>query len=81
MDSRNRGKCHHFPQPSSGRVRVLVAARSLSPLYGGNRCSAPVETGISAEFSRDELTLYSRENIQDCCRLLLRRSREEAERW
>ena len=38
------------------------------------------ETAVSvifAEFYRDELTLYSRENILDCCRLLLRRSREE----
>ena len=37
--------------------------------------------GIFAEFYRDELTLYSKENILDCCRLLLRRSREEADRW
>jgi len=34
-------------------------------------------SGIFAEFYRDELTLYSRENIGECCRLLLRRSREE----
>ncbi len=38
-------------------------------------------SGIFAEFYRDELTLYSRENIRECCRLLLRRSREEVERW
>ena len=37
--------------------------------------------GIFAEFYRDELTLYSRENIMDCCRLLLRRSREEVGQW
>ena len=36
---------------------------------------------IFAEFYRDELTLYSRENIRECCRLLLRRSREEDGRW
>lgn len=34
---------------------------------------------IFAEFYRDELTLYSRENIMNCCRLLIRRSREEVE--
>ncbi|MHB9099031.1 MAG: MBL fold metallo-hydrolase [Syntrophales bacterium] len=34
---------------------------------------------IFAEFYRDELTLYSRENIMNCCRLLVRRSREEVE--
>lgn len=42
------------------------------------------ETAVSMlfnEFYRDELTLYSRENIKECCRLLLRRSREEVERW
>ncbi|MCX5839243.1 MAG: MBL fold metallo-hydrolase [Deltaproteobacteria bacterium] len=32
---------------------------------------------IVNEFYRDELTLYSRENITNCCRLLLRRSLEE----
>ncbi len=32
---------------------------------------------IFAEFYRDELALYSRENIMNCCRLLVRRSREE----
>ena len=37
--------------------------------------------GILAEFYRDELTLYSRGNIWECCRLLLRRSREEVGRW
>ena len=37
--------------------------------------------GIFAEFYRDELTLYSRGNIWECCRLLLRRSREEVGRW
>jgi len=31
---------------------------------------------IFAEFYRDELLIYSRENIIGCCRLLLRRSRE-----
>ena len=38
------------------------------------------ETTVSTifnEFYRDELTLYSGENIRECCRLLLRRSREE----
>jgi len=38
------------------------------------------ETAVSTifnEFYRDELTLYSGENIRECCRLLLRRSREE----
>ena len=37
------------------------------------------ETAVSeifGEFYRDELTMYRRENIIDCCRLLLRRSRE-----
>ncbi len=34
---------------------------------------------IFAEFYRDELTLYSRGNIMNCCRLLVRRSREEVE--
>ncbi len=38
-------------------------------------------SGIFAEFYRDELTLYSRGNIWECCRLLLRRSREEVGRW
>jgi glyoxylase-like metal-dependent hydrolase (beta-lactamase superfamily II) len=37
-------------------------------------------SGVFKEFYRDGLTLYSRENILDCCRLLLRRSREEVER-
>ena len=32
---------------------------------------------IFNEFYRDELLIYSRENIVGCCRLLLRRSREE----
>jgi hypothetical protein len=36
---------------------------------------------IFNEFYRDELTLYSRENIGECCRLLLRRSREEDSQW
>ncbi len=42
------------------------------------------ETAVSTifnEFYRDELTLYSGENIRECCRLLLRRSREEGGRW
>jgi glyoxylase-like metal-dependent hydrolase (beta-lactamase superfamily II) len=38
-----------------------------------------VVAGIFGEFHRDELTLYSGENIMNCCRLLLRRSREEVE--
>ena len=48
MDSRNWEKCHHFPQPPSGRVRVL--GHGAFPVYfvRGDRSSALVEAGISA---------------------------------
>jgi glyoxylase-like metal-dependent hydrolase (beta-lactamase superfamily II) len=57
MDSRNRGKCHHFPQSPSGRVRVLGNRAFPVYLVRGDRCSALVEAGISA-------------TADDVCRLL-----------
>jgi 2-aminobenzoylacetyl-CoA thioesterase len=48
MDSRNWGKCHHFPQSPSGRVRVLGNRAFPVYLVRGDRCSALVEAGISA---------------------------------
>jgi hypothetical protein len=54
-----------------------------SPVCGRAAECAGEEEGavaeIFAEFTRDELTLYSRENIMNCCRLLIRRSREEVD--
>ncbi len=46
-------------------------------LGADSRDGETVVAGIVNEFHRDELTLYSRENITNCCRLLLRRSLEE----
>jgi len=46
-------------------------------LKNDSRDGETVVAEIVNEFYRDELTLYSRENITNCCRLLLRRSLEE----
>jgi glyoxylase-like metal-dependent hydrolase (beta-lactamase superfamily II) len=55
--------------------RAAVGLRER--LRDDSRDGETVVAGIVNEFYRDELTLYSRENIINCCRLLLRRSLEE----
>jgi hypothetical protein len=61
--------------------RTLLASDLRERLKNDRRNDETAVAGIFSEFYRDELTLYSRENILDCCRLLLRRSREGADRW
>ncbi|MHB8771894.1 MAG: MBL fold metallo-hydrolase [Syntrophales bacterium] len=59
-------------------ARARCAAAELRErLRRDTRDDAAAAGAIFAEFYRDELTLYSAENIGECCRLLLRRSREE----
>jgi len=53
------------------------AARLRERLKNDSRDGETVIAEIVNEFYRNELTLYSRENITNCCRLLLRRSLEE----
>jgi 2-aminobenzoylacetyl-CoA thioesterase len=67
-----------------GRTFALArrcAAGLRERLKNDPRDDETAAAGIFAEFYRDELTLYSRDNIMNCCRLLLRRSREEDGRW
>jgi len=71
MDSRNQKNAtlfrSNFPGASGLRER----------LKNDPRDGETVVAGIVNESYRDELTLYSRENIINCCRLLLRRGLEE----
>jgi glyoxylase-like metal-dependent hydrolase (beta-lactamase superfamily II) len=65
---------------------AFALARRCASVVRGRLKADPSDdrTAVSTifnEFYRDELTLYSRENIRECCRLLLRRSREEGGRW
>jgi len=53
------------------------AAGLRERLRADSRDGETVIAEMVNEFYRDELTLYSRENITNCCRLLLRRSLEE----
>jgi 2-aminobenzoylacetyl-CoA thioesterase len=55
------------------------AADLRERLKNDPRDDETVAAGIFGEFYRGALRLYSRENIMGCCRLLLRRSREEVE--
>jgi 2-aminobenzoylacetyl-CoA thioesterase len=78
------GLGHHgvMQGPEAGEA-FAQAGRCASSLRERLRSRPGKEEGmiaeIFAEFYRDELTLYSRENIMNCCRLLVRRSREEDE--
>ncbi len=74
---------HHGVMQGAETDAAFVLARRCASLLRERLRSGPGEeeaaAEIFAEFYRDELTLYSRENIMHCCRLLVRRSREEVE--
>lgn len=78
----NLGLGHHWFSGKEEAAEAFVTARRSAAglrerLRDDSRDSETVVAGIVNEFYRDELTLYSRENITNCCRLLLRRSLEE----
>lgn len=58
------------------RVAREIAEEMTSRIEGDSRGDEPLATAILRDFYRDELTLYSPENILACCRLLVRRVRE-----
>jgi glyoxylase-like metal-dependent hydrolase (beta-lactamase superfamily II) len=74
---------HGVMEGAETGAAFTLAGRCASDLRERLRSGPREEEGmvaeIFAEFYRDELTLYSRENIMSCCRLLIRRSREEVE--
>jgi glyoxylase-like metal-dependent hydrolase (beta-lactamase superfamily II) len=76
------GLGHHWFMRKKDAAEAFVTARKSAAglwerLRDDSRDGETVVAGIVNEFYRDELTLYSRENITNCCRLLLRRSLEE----
>jgi len=76
------GLGHHWFMRTEGAAKAFVMARRSAAglrerLRDDSRDGETVVAEIVNEFYRDELTLYSRENITNCCRLLLRRSLEE----
>jgi len=76
------GLGHHWFTRTEGAAEAFVPARRLAAglrerLRDDSRDGETVVAEILNEFYRDELTLCSRENITNCCRLLLRRSLEE----
>jgi glyoxylase-like metal-dependent hydrolase (beta-lactamase superfamily II) len=72
---------HGFMRGTQVGEAFALARRSAAGLRerlrDDSRDGETVVAEIVNEFYRDELTLYSRENITNCCRLLLRRSLEE----
>ncbi len=72
---------HGFMRGAQVGKAFALARRSAAGLRerlkNDPRDGETVVAEIFTEFYRDELTLYSRENIINCCRLLLRRSLEE----
>jgi 2-aminobenzoylacetyl-CoA thioesterase len=76
------GLGHHWFIGTKDAAEAFVSTRRSAAglrerLRDDSRDGETVVAGIVNEFYRDELTLYSRENITNCCRLLLRRSLEE----
>lgn len=76
------GLGHHGLIRGAQVKETFTLARSCAVALRGrlkndSRDRETVISEIFAEFYRDELTLYSRENIINCCRLLYRRSLEE----
>jgi 2-aminobenzoylacetyl-CoA thioesterase len=65
-EDRNRAFADARRAASDMRNRILNDARSDDDIVAD----------IFADFYRDELKLYTRENIVGCCRLLIKRSRE-----
>ena len=53
-----------------------AAADMRNRILKDTRSDDDIMTDIFADFYRDELKLYTRENIVGCCRLLIKRSRE-----
>lgn len=72
---------HWFTRKKDAAEAFVLARRSAAGLRerlrDDSRDGETVVAGIVNDFYRDKLTLYSRENITNCCRLLLRRSLEE----
>jgi len=72
---------HWFMRTEEAAETFALARRSAvglrERLKNDPRDGETVVAEILNEFYRNELTLYSRENIINCCRLLLRRSLEE----
>lgn len=72
---------HGFMRGAQVGEAFVLARRSAAGLRerlkNDPRDGETVVAEIFTEFYRDELALYSRENIINCCRLLLRRSLEE----
>lgn len=76
------GLGHHWFMHEKDAAEAFALARQAAAglrerLRDDSRDGETVVAGMVNEFYRDELTLYSRENITNCCRLLLRRSLEE----
>jgi 2-aminobenzoylacetyl-CoA thioesterase len=69
---------HWFTRGKDAAGAFVLARRSAAglreSLRDDSRDGEAVVAGMVDTFYRDDLTLYSRENITDCCRLLLRRS-------
>lgn len=72
---------HGFMRGAQVGEAFVLARRSAAGLRerlkNDPRDGETVVAEIFTEFYRDELALYSRKNIINCCRLLLRRSLEE----
>ena len=76
------GLGHHWFKGHGDAAAAFVRARGTAAglrerLRADARDGEAIVAGMMKEFYRDELTLYSRENITNCCRLLVRRSLEE----
>jgi 2-aminobenzoylacetyl-CoA thioesterase len=76
------GLGHHWFMRNKDAAEAFVLARKSAVglrerLRDDLRDGETVVVEIVKGFYRDKLTLYSRENITNCCRLLLRRSLEE----
>jgi 2-aminobenzoylacetyl-CoA thioesterase len=76
------GLGHHWFMGKAEAAGAFGPARSSAAglwkrLKADSRNGETVIADMVNEFYRDELTLYSRENITNCCRLLRRRSLEE----
>jgi 2-aminobenzoylacetyl-CoA thioesterase len=73
------GLGHHWFMGKKESTAAFVLAKSSAAglrerLRNDSRDGETIVDGIVNEFYRDELALYSRENITICCRLLRRRS-------
>jgi glyoxylase-like metal-dependent hydrolase (beta-lactamase superfamily II) len=76
------GLAHQGPIAGQEVERVVARAREIAAdmrerLRKDSRPDDEIIRNLFKEYYRDELLLYTRENIIECCRLLLKRSRQQ----